>query len=80
MRKKKLILTKETVKNLTLGDEELGAVVGGGGISGVSGVSGVSINPGTIGVMTEGGPCGSVHPSCRCPMPTGFTSVINPGP
>ncbi|MBL8948738.1 MAG: hypothetical protein JNK45_36535 [Myxococcales bacterium] len=79
MRKKKLILTKETVKNLTLGDEELGAVVGGAG-----GVS-ISVNPGTTVMYTTtantGATCHSCGASClACPGTGNFTSVINPQP
>lgn len=73
MKKKKLTLTKETVKNLTLDADQLGDVAGGGIGAGYTGGS-------TNWCPNTGSTCHSCGSSClACP---GFetTIYINPNP
>lgn len=79
MKKQKLVLTKETVKNLTLNNEELGSVVGGAGGGGVSvATTGANV---TFTTISTGATCHSCGKSClACPGLTTGTSVINPPP
>lgn len=69
MKKKKLVLNKETVKNLTLDRQELDAVAGG------------YIN---VGAGTQLCPTGTTCHSCSsclaCPGITDYTAHINPNP
>jgi hypothetical protein len=71
MRKKKLILNKETVKNLTLTNEELGGVVGGGYTS----TTGFCPNTGST-CYSCGGSC--LITVCGCGITETYTPKINP--